>query len=142
MPTIKYNPEITIADDAFTVTADTLPELFETSAKALLNVMCDVSKIEPKRKITFSIKSEKIDTLLYDFLSKIISLKDAEQMLFGKFKVKIETDSTFNLDAFLYGEKADPQKHHITTDIKAVTMHMFEVQKTKTGYKARIIVDI
>jgi SHS2 domain-containing protein len=40
------------------------------------------------------------------------------------------------------GEKADPDNHKVTIDIKAVTMHMFKVEKTKDGYEARVVIDI
>ena len=43
-------------------------------------------------------------------------------------------------DAF--GEKIDIEKHNPKVDIKAITMHMFEVKKTKNGWRAQVLVDI
>ncbi len=34
------------------------------------------------------------------------------------------------------------KKHDLIVDVKAVTLHRFEVKQTETGWKASIILDI
>ena len=46
------------------------------------------------------------------------------------------------LEAEIEGEKINPKKHELKVDVKAVTLHKFELKKTKEGYKSRVILDI
>jgi len=65
--------------------------------------------------------------------------------------VKIEpgavgTNAWLAAHLLLLSEKAKgvaiPSLEILENDIKAITMHMFELNKVKKGYKARIVVDI
>ena len=89
------------------------------------------------KKITLKNKDEQ--DLLYDFLSELIFLKDSEQLIFTNVKVSIKNNQ---LKATLGGDKINPEKQELRNDIKAVTMHLFILEKTKTGYLARVVVDI
>jgi SHS2 domain-containing protein len=139
---IKFHENIAIADTAFTVKGKTRKELFENAAIALFSSMADISQIEQKEKRTFSLKNSKLDLLLFDFLNELLFYKDSENLLFSKFNVKILNSNGYQLEASVEGEKADPDNHKVTIDIKAVTMHMFKVEKTKDGYEARVVIDI
>ena len=90
-------------------------------------------------------ENEKLENLLYDFLSEILFLKDSKYMVFKKVKASIKEakeGELFKLKAALEGDTIDPNKQQLENDIKAVTMHMFEVKKEKDGYKAVVVVDI
>ena len=88
-------------------------------------------------------ENEKIDNLLYDFLSEILFLKDSEYMVFKKVKVSIkEAGKKFKLKSTLEGDTINSEKQHLENDIKAITMHMFEVKKEKEHWKATVVVDI
>ena len=136
----KFIPDIATADIAFEAEGKSLEELFQNCALATFEVMADLKKIEPKIKKEISLKSKSIENLLYDFLSELIFLKDSESLLFNKFDVKIDKES--KLSAIASGEKINHQKHHTKLDVKAVTLHMFRVEKTKAGWKATVILDI
>ena len=72
-------------------------------------------------------------------LSEIIYIKDTESMVFNKVEnLKLNKD----LKLTLIGDKIKPEEQELGNDVKAVTMHKFELKKTKTGFKATIIVDI
>ena len=79
---------------------------------------------------------------MYDFLSEILFLKDSKYVVFRKVEVEIKEGNPNKLKAVLHGDTINPNKQHLENDIKAVTMHMFELKKYKDGYKARIVVDI
>lgn len=139
---IKFHEDIALADTAFTVKGKSPKELFENAAVALFSSMADISKIKPEEKRKFSMKNAKFDLLLFDFLSELLYYKDSENLLFSKFNVKVTNSNGYQLEATIEGEKADPDKHKITIDIKAITMHMFKVEKTQEGYAARVVIDI
>jgi SHS2 domain-containing protein len=42
----------------------------------------------------------------------------------------------------MFGEPIDLNKHELLVDVKAVTMHLFEVKKLNGEWFARVIVDV
>ncbi len=140
---IKFLDKIAIADTAFEVEGSSLDELFEVAAKALTIAMADVDSIRPVLKKEVKINNEKQDLLLFDFLNELLFYKDSENLLFSKYNVKIKkSNNAFKLNATILGEEANPKRHKITTDIKAVTLHLFELKKKNGIYKARVVADI
>lgn len=137
--------DIAIADIAYEAYGKDLNELFENSALAIFELSAEIKTIEPKKKLKIKLENKKLDNLLYDFLSEILFLKDSKYMVFRNVKVKInENNKTkkIKLKSILEGDTINSEKQHLENDIKAVTMHMFELKKTNNGYKARIVVDI
>ncbi len=135
----RINEEIAIADVAIEVWAETIEDLFQDSALAVSEVMVDTKTVEQKIEIEVSINSISVEMLLYDFLSEIVYLKDAKSLLFSRFDVKI---NELDLMAKLWGEKIDREKHHLRTDVKAVTLYRFEVKKENGIWKAEFVLDI
>ena len=145
MQKYKLLEDVAIADIAYEAYGKNLNELFENSALAIFEMMADVKTIDSKHKFEIELKNKKIDSLLYDFLSEILFLKDAKYFIFKKTKVSVNEDKKnklFQLKATLEGETINPEKQHLENDIKAITMHMFEVKKEKNMWKARVVVDI
>ncbi|UCC61866.1 MAG: archease [Anaerolineae bacterium] len=48
----------------------------------------------------------------------------------------------FKLSAEAYGEELNPCKHELIVDVKAVTLHRFQVEQTESGWRAMVILDI
>ncbi len=144
----KYLPELTSADVAFEATGETLEEMFSYAGIALLGVMVrDPNKIEPKIKYEITKREADEEKLLFSFLDELVFLKDAEQMFFSKFNVKVHRDKEgYTLNADAYGEKINPKKHDIVIDAKAVTMHHFKVEKIKVKgkeiWRCQVIIDV
>ena len=152
MTKFRFLPNIAIADTAFEACGKNLNELFENCALATFTEMVDLKTVTPKVKKQISLSAEKIEALLYDFLSEILFIKDTESMVFAKIQCKITEsgiclpDSTckeqWTLQAELYGEKINQEKHKLGNDVKAVTWHRFQVIKQKSQWKAQVILDI
>src|SRR3989344_9444945 len=138
----KFLENVAIADIAYEAYGKDLNDLFENSAMAIFELSANLKTVYAKEKIEFSLENEKIENLLYDFLSEILFLKDSKYMVFRNVKVEIMENKNYKLKAFLEGDTINPQKQQLENDIKAVTMHMFEVKKEKDGYKATVVVDI
>ena len=140
----KYNflEDVAIADIAFEAYGKNLNELFENAAFAIFELSANLKTIEAKKKLEVKLENGKIENLLYDFLSEILFLKDSKYMVFKKVKVSITEDKKYQLKAVLEGDTINPQKQQLENDIKAVTMHMFEVKKEKNQWKATVVVDI
>jgi SHS2 domain-containing protein len=140
----RYLEDITVADTAFEAQGKTLEELFSSAALATTNVMVrNLQSIETKVEREVVIEAEDVEQLLYKFLQEIVYYKDAQMLLFGRYDVKIEIlKGQYKVKARFYGEKLDMKKHDLIVDVKAVTMHKFEVRQTPKGWKARVVLDI
>ena len=112
-------------------------EAFENAAFALFDTMCDASAVKPVTVKKVELKADDIEQLLVDWLSRLLFLCDVDDMLFSEFEVTLKGTS---LQAKIWGEKLDPEKHSLKTDVKAITYHMLEVD-TKTN-TVQVLLDI
>jgi len=136
---MKYRILDHTADIMFECYGKNLDELFEHAAIACTDVMVERGSLKKKIKKEIRLQNDKVDNLLFDFLEEIIYLKDAELLLFKNFKVSVKEGK---LKAACFGEKINREKHKLKLDVKAVTLHKFEVKKTAKGWKAVFILDI
>jgi len=138
----RFLEDIATGDAAFEAEGRTLEELFREAAVATFEVMVDTKGVEPRITREVELKNEAVDGLLFDWLSELVYLKDAEAVLFSKFNVNIKKNDAYELRAKASGENINQQKHILRSDVKAVTFHMFEVKKTEENWSARVILDI
>lgn len=133
-----------MADAAIEVNSDSLEGIFIDSGKALTNTMVDdLKSIKTNKKYTFKVESQERDLLLFEFLEKLVIEKDANQMLFSEFEVKInQTNEKFMVSVIAHGEHIDYDRHELCADVKAVTLHKFSLTKEKEDWKAEMILDI
>lgn len=140
----SYRDDISISDAVFEAREQTLEALMKTAADAAMNVMIDdLDDIRPEIRRTFELGPEEVDLLLHELLEELIYYKDAEQLLLRVQKVRISKDGeNYSLKAEAAGEKIDPDRHKLAADVKAVTLHRFEVKETEEGWRAFVILDI
>ena len=137
----KFLPDVALADIAFEADASTVNGLFEGCAAAVSEIMVDPKTLGRNTVRKFSLKSESLDRLLYDFLTELIVVKDVDSLLFREFEVEVSPDGTA-LTAVAKGEPIDRVKHALRNDVKAVTMHMFGVRHEGGRWKATVVLDI
>lgn len=138
----KYLEDIAIADVAFEATGKTLEELFESAGLATTQVMADLKTVDRDVKKDIKIQADSVEQLLRKFLDELVFIKDTELLLFSKFDAKIKKNGKYQLNVTALGEKIDMNKHRLGVDVKATTMHMFEVKQENGVWKARVILDI
>ncbi|MCS6805449.1 MAG: archease [Acidobacteriota bacterium] len=140
----RYLEDIATADVALEAWGDTLEELFIAAADATMNVMVsDLNTIHDQVRRTISVESHALDLLLFRFLQEFVFYKDAEQLLLRAQRVVIRQDGErHTAEAQVYGERLDPSKHELVVDVKAVTLHRFQVERTARGWQAQVILDI
>ncbi|WP_250125098.1 archease [Chroococcidiopsis sp. CCMEE 29] len=140
----EFLEDIAIADIAFRAWGKDLGELFVAAGDATLNAMIDnLEAIKLKETRTFSLENDELDLLLFNFLQELIYYKDSEQLLLRVQQVQIEQkNGKRQLSAVAQGEKLDPQRHQQRVDVKAVTLHRFQLEKTDEGWTAMAILDI
>ncbi len=139
---MKYRYLDHTADVLFEAYGKDVNKLFENAALATEEVMVDLKTIKNKDSKEVRVTGKDVEELLWNFLDELIFLKDTELLLFNKFKVKIIQKKEFVLNASCFGEKINSQKHVLGRDVKAVTLHEFEVKKEKEKWKAKVLLDI
>lgn len=137
----RFIPDIAIADIAFEATGKTLQELFQSATDALIASFAETSTVKPTTTQEIEVKGEDIDKLLFNLLEEIIFLKDKDAIVFNTATVNVDED-TLTAKATLKGDKINIEEQELLHDVKAVTMHYWQVQKTDKGWKANVVLDI
>lgn len=140
----EFLEDVATADIAFRAWGKDLEELFKAAGDATLNVMIeDLDSIKLKETRTFSLENDELDLLLFNFLQEFVYYKDSEQILLRSQQVQIEeNDGLYKLNAVTQGEMLDRDRHEQRVDVKAVTLHRFQLEKTDDGWIAMVILDI
>lgn len=140
----EFLEDIAIADIAFQAWGKTLEELFITAGDATINAMIDnLEAIQLKETRTFNLDNDELDMLLFNFLQEFVYYKDSELLLLRAQQVQIEEkNSEYHLTAVTQGERLDRERHEERVDVKAITLHRFQLEKTDDGWTAMVILDI
>ncbi len=128
------------ADVGIKAYGKTLPEAFENAAKGMFDIITDSSEIESVGQYNIELEAPDLEQLLVDWLSELLFLNSAKNLVFGFFKIDLD-EKNKKLTAKVFGEKFDLSKHKIGAEIKAVTYHMLEVKKKKP-YHVQVLFDI
>ncbi|RLI28577.1 archease [Candidatus Bathyarchaeota archaeon] len=142
MARFKFLPHM--SDVFIEAYGSTLEEAFENAALAMFEVMTDTSKVEPSMEESVEADGFDEQSLLYNWLEKLLVLFETRMMLCSKFKVeKIECEGEeYRLKAKVWGEEFDPGKHEQRVGVKAVTYHMMSIEEKDGRWVLRFILDI
>ncbi len=118
---------------------ESLEEAFEEAAVSMVAVICDPETIEAKEQIRISCEGIDRDLLLADWLNAVIYEMATRNMLYSKFKVRLEAEK---LTAQAWGERADPEKHDMAVEVKAATYSQLAVENQDGKWTAQCVVDV
>ncbi|RLF57540.1 MAG: archease [Thermoplasmata archaeon] len=136
---MKFEVFETTADVGIIAYGDTLDELFENSALGMFSLMCNINKVEPREKKSIKAEGDSLESLLVEWLTQLLALRDIYGMMFSKFKARVDKEN-IKVYGEAFGEETR-EEHEIEVEVKAVTYHMLEVSKNKV-WKAKFILDI
>jgi SHS2 domain-containing protein len=128
------------ADVGIVAYGNNLSKAFENAAKGMFDIITDSSEIESIGQYDIQLEADDLEQLLVDFLSELLFLNSAQNLVFGFFYVQLD-EKNISLSARIFGEKFNISKHKIGDEIKAVTYHMLEV-KNKKPYHVKVLFDI
>ncbi|MBN1861051.1 MAG: archease [Candidatus Thermoplasmatota archaeon] len=112
------------ADVGVKAYGSTLSEAFTHAAEGMFDIITDESTIELIGAYDIELEAPDLEQLLVDWLSQLLFLNGAFNLVFGKFEVVL---SGIRLSARVFGETYDKKIHRMGVEIKAVTYHMLEV---------------
>jgi SHS2 domain-containing protein len=128
------------ADIGFEAFGSTREEVFANAARALFHLLLDLDSVEPRTEVAVLVEGSDPASLLVNWLSELLYLNDAEGWLFSEFEVERLDDRS--LAARARGEKFDRTRHRAKLQVKAITYHQLELERTAEGWHAQVYVDI
>jgi len=135
--------DVAIADCALEIEGVDLDDLFATAALALAELMVDPATVEASVARRLALRAEALDLLLYDWLSELIFLKDRDRSVFPRVSVRVRCEGDdIALEAEAIGGVIDRERTALGTDLKAVTLHQFALERAGLGWRARVVIDI
>ena len=127
------------AECGFIAEAETLAGVFKDAATALFEVVTDTSKVEPAVERRVELEAEDAAELMHVWLEELHYMSETEHEFYGGFDLEV---TETGLCATVRGEKIDPGKHEMRSEIKAVTYGDYYFRETKDGYETRVVVDV
>lgn len=127
-------------------TADLGIEVTESSLIGLFvligNVIFDAQikgRREEKRSIAITCCSDSLADLLVDWCRELLYNFSVHGFIPVQYRIQIK-DTT--LSAEIRGDVFDGTRHAVKTEIKNVTYHDLNIEKTATGYRATVVFDV
>ncbi|MDI6851933.1 MAG: archease [bacterium] len=127
------------ADFGVRIYGKTLEELFKSGFEAIVNAMVENKRKGEQKELTYMDRAETLEDLLVDFLSEVIFRTIVEGKIFTDCELKIEGTS---INAKLFYEDYDPERHRLKKEIKSVTYHNLDIRKTPDGFETYLICDV
>jgi SHS2 domain-containing protein len=128
------------ADVGFVVVAADLKQLFARAAWGMFSVVTDVESVRPEKTRRVMVEATDRHELMVKWLSELNFLHVTQHKVFSRFEISELSDT--RIVAEISGEKTDPARHTIYTEIKAVTFHDLKIEQTDEAWKAQIIFDL
>jgi SHS2 domain-containing protein len=122
---------------------DTLEGAFEQAARGLNDTMIDLKDVKPDRELKIEAEGHDLESLLFDWLDKVMLMLVADGIVMSDFSVKInKANGGYFLAGTAKGEKLDLKKHAYKVEIKAVTYHEMSVRQEKGRTTVRFLLDL
>ena len=127
------------ADIGVKVWGTNVNELFENTAIAVTSLMINPLTIEKKIVKDLFIEGNNISSLLVNWITELLIIRDSEGILFRSFEVNVSNDRK-SLNAENWGEYV--MGKNLEMDIKAITYSLFKLEKENEHYYLQFVLDI
>ncbi len=134
--------------EIFAVTADKgirawgrdLPEVFVNAARGMWSLMVEPGMARRERMFPVKVEAGDRETLLVAWLNELLYLHETEGFVATECAIRHLTDTT--LEAEVWGERVDRERHPLVGHVKAATYHLLQVQPAEGGWEAQVVVDV
>ena len=131
-------------------------EAFVHTALGMYSLITNPDSIQEKKSVHISVGSQSLDGLLVSWLNELIFHFDAYGFIGKKIIITAFISSLtlpsqeggrddgepFRLEASIYGEEFDPERHDGKLLIKAATYHRLRIEKSDDLWEIDVIFDI
>src|SRR5262245_55651205 len=134
----RFLDDVALADCAVELDGSSLGDLFETAALALCDVIADPVTVTPTVARTLTLEAPDGGALLYDWLAELILRKDRDGEIYPSCSARVsDGPGPWRLEARLQGAEIHGGGITLRADVKAVTLHQFELRALENGFRAR-----
>ncbi len=132
------------ADAYVEATGRTLEEAFINAAKAMFEIMTDISKVQKVEKREVKDSGFDLESALYRWLEDLLIIHDSEGLVFSEFTFKFtkKNEDKIEFVGEAWGEKFDPGRHEIKSEVKAVTYSLMTIQNVNGCWVVRVVFDL
>ena len=119
---------------------DSLENIFINAGTGLFELIAEIENVGEKESVDFNLDAEDRKELLVRWLSELHFKFEVDRLLFKKFKIHRLSEKS--LSAIAYGERFNPHRHRLKTEIKGVTYHNLKLEPARGGWVAEVIFDV
>ena len=117
-----------------------LAELFTNAATCLFDLILDLEKVRETKSVPVSLESADLSELFLDWLRELLFLFSTHSLAIRR--VEIGSIETTKVQATVFGEEFDAERHGLKVEVKTPTYHEYRIEKTHEGYRATVILDV
>ena len=132
------------ADVGIKAVGPTLEEAFQQGAKAMLNYMWDILKVEERQNVSIECEARDIPELFVEALNEILFKQDVNGLAISRFKVEEikKADERYKLKGTAFGEPLNLEKHTVKTEVKAATYAGLRYEEKECQHIVQCILDV
>jgi SHS2 domain-containing protein len=126
------------ADLGIEVHGQTPEELFVNTGIAIFETQLS-GEIKNNENLSINLSNESFEELFVDWCRELLYNFSVNGFIPKTYEVSIKN---LTLNARLHGDRFNPKRHSIRTEIKNITYHDLKVVKVNDHYQARVIFDV
>jgi SHS2 domain-containing protein len=132
------------ADIAVEVTGNSITNLFISAGEAWRDTVLDFENILMESSKKFIFNSVSMEGLLVEFLSELNFQLYTKKWCFVSCKNLLfqRTKTSIQLEAEVFGQYLNSDKHKIKEEIKAITYHQMKIEDIDGIFNTKIIFDV
>jgi len=130
------------ADLRFRIRASTLEGLFAEAVRALMETLYGETTGPVTESRAVAVNAADREALLHDFLSEVLFLAEAENLVFSSVDVAIAEGPPLSVRATLRGTPFDPIRHAGGTEVKGIAYFDLSIVEADGGYRLEIVFDV
>ncbi len=128
------------ADIKVEIYGSDLAELFTNAATCLFDLILDREKVREIQSVPLSLKSAGLSELFLDWLRELLFLFSTHSI--AVCRVEIGSIEPTKLQAVVFGEEFDQERHGLKVEVKTPTYHEYRIDETDDGYRATVLFDV
>ena len=135
--------DVALADLAFDAEGDSVPEVFEAAASAVMEAMADPKTVGVTWERYVEHAEADLAELLFDWLSDFVYWKDAAGVVFSRASIALTQEGgQWKLAGTLIGEPVNQATQVLRNDVKGVTKHLYRLHQDIGRWRVRVVLDV
>lgn len=132
------------ADIGLRCTGDCWECAFSAGGLGLLEIMAEPSSVRAVDTREIEVSGGDIGALFVSWLNELLYMRDAEDLLFSSFDLRIEAgeDDLYHLKARASGERLSSKRHGLKAEVKAATFSGLKYGEKNGRYFVQCLLDL